>query len=286
VQRGTNDAFRDAVRALLSTAILAALLPAVARGESTSTSTMAPPGREITIDPTADGAILGASAAFGLLLELLVRTGELRPQEPVDPQQLLPIDRPRALSDDYQDNGLSDITLGLMGVYALTDVVLAGVLDRDEWYDYLMMYGQGAAITLALTNLAKLAVRRPRPIAYRQVREGIHPSETNTALSFFSGHASLAGCLAATSAHLVWLRDDSTLLEKILVTSVGALLVVGVGAFRVLEGDHFPTDVIAGALVGLGVGVLVPQIHVISKSATLDTSISHEAVTIGVRVDL
>ena len=261
---------------------IALLFPSIA----VETSTPSPVRSEITIDPTADGAILGASLAFGLLLELLVRTGELRPQEPTDPEKLLAIDRPRALSDNFQDNDLSDIGLALMGVYAITDVVLAGVLDRDEWYDYLVMYGQGAAITPALTNLAKLAVRRPRPIAYQQVRQGIHPSDTNTALSFFSGHASLAGCLAATAAHLVWLRDDSTLLEKIMVTASGVLLVVGVGAFRVLEGDHFPPDVIAGALVGVGVGVLVPQVHILSKTASIDASVSENAVTVGLRLAL
>jgi undecaprenyl-diphosphatase len=266
--------------------MVAANFPTIALGQTAATSTQPLARQEITIDPTADGAILGASLAFGVLLELLVRTGELRPQEPTDPENLLSIDRPRALSDKYQDNDFSDIGLALMGAYAITDVVLAGALDRDEWYDYMVMYGQGAAITLALTNLAKLAVRRPRPIAYQQVRQGIHPSDTNTALSFFSGHASLAGCLAATAAHLVWLRDDSTLLEKILVTAAGAALVVGVGAFRVLEGDHFPTDVIAGALVGVGVGVLVPQVHVFSRTTTIDASISKDAVTVGLRVAL
>jgi undecaprenyl-diphosphatase len=267
-------------------ALVAAMSPTAAIGAPIETSSSAS-HRELQIDPVADGAILGASAAFGLLLELIVRTGELRPQEPVDPENLLAIDRPRALSDNYQDNAFSDIGLALMGAYALTDVVLVGALERgDDWHDYLVVYGQGAAVTLALTNLAKLAVRRPRPIAYREVREGIRPEETNTALSFFSGHASLAGCLAATAAHLVWLREDSSLLEKWLVTVLGGALTVAIGAFRVLEGDHFPTDVIAGALVGIGVGVVVPQLHVLAPQATIGGSVVEGGATISLGMAL
>ena len=30
---------------------------------------------------------------------------------------------------------------------------------------------------------------------------------------------------------------------------------------RVRAGDHFPTDVIAGAIAGAGVGIIVPHLH-------------------------
>ena len=30
---------------------------------------------------------------------------------------------------------------------------------------------------------------------------------------------------------------------------------------RVQSGDHFPTDVIAGAMAGAGIGILVPHLH-------------------------
>lgn len=34
-----------------------------------------------------------------------------------------------------------------------------------------------------------------------------------------------------------------------------------VGYERVCSGEHFPTDVLAGALVGASIGVLVPHLH-------------------------
>jgi membrane-associated phospholipid phosphatase len=41
----------------------------------------------------------------------------------------------------------------------------------------------------------------------------------------------------------------------------GVVLTTFVGVERVRSGSHFPTDVIAGALVGAGVGVLVVHLH-------------------------
>jgi membrane-associated phospholipid phosphatase len=34
-----------------------------------------------------------------------------------------------------------------------------------------------------------------------------------------------------------------------------------VGATRILAGEHFPTDVVAGAAVGAAIGLIVPALH-------------------------
>jgi len=240
-------------------AVLLALIAA------SSTSSIAPPLPEplaFAIDPLADGTVIGASLAFGILLEVIVRTGELRPQEPGDPSVLLGIDRPFALKDDYKDKSdlLSDIGIALAGTYAAVDITLTAFLDRGESpLAYGFMYLETAAINLALQNLVKIAVRRPRPAAYRELRlTGMVSTETNSALAFYSGHTAVAAGIAATATYLAFERS---LLEGLITLGGGLILTTLIGVQRVQAGEHFPTDVIAGALAGAGVGVLVPHLH-------------------------
>lgn len=45
------------------------------------------------------------------------------------------------------------------------------------------------------------------------------------------------------------------------VLGVGLALSTTVGIGRVLGGEHFPSDVVAGAAIGASVGWLVPELH-------------------------
>jgi membrane-associated phospholipid phosphatase len=45
------------------------------------------------------------------------------------------------------------------------------------------------------------------------------------------------------------------------VAGIGAALSIGVAVLKIIAGYHFITDVVAGALVGAGVGTLVPLLH-------------------------
>ncbi|MEO1339170.1 MAG: phosphatase PAP2 family protein, partial [Myxococcota bacterium] len=209
---------------------------------------------EIEIDLVADTALLSAALGFGLLLETIISTGELRPQAPVDASELAAIDRWRATSDSVFDRELSNVGLGIMSAWVIADIALIETLGRgDEWTDYFMVYAQSAAFTLALTDLAKIAVRRPRPIAYRQARNGDDVAEdTNTALSFFSGHAAMTGALAGTASYLAWLRGDQ---EEAWIVTLGSLFLTGfVSTMRVVEGKHFPTNAHADDRAGNDVG--------------------------------
>jgi len=131
------------------------------------------------------------------------------------------------------------------------------------------MYAEALSVTWALTNLTKVAFRRPRPIAYIDRLDAIAGGQdpatydntsTDSALSFFSGHAANAGAVAATATYLAFARAPGTT-RAWLTFAAGIGLTSFVGVERVRSGAHFPTDVMAGALVGAGVGVLVVHLH-------------------------
>ncbi|MEO1337682.1 MAG: phosphatase PAP2 family protein, partial [Myxococcota bacterium] len=53
-----------------------------------------------------------------------------------------------------------------------------------------------------------------------------------------------------------------------------------VSTMRVVEGKHFPTDVIAGSIIGMGVGVLVPHFHRAS-SLHINSTLLEDGVVLG-----
>jgi undecaprenyl-diphosphatase len=128
-----------------------------------------------------------------------------------------------------------------------------------------IMYAESLSLTYAMTNLAKVAVRRPRPIAYieAEAHKG-DPNFTNTntdsSLSFFSGHAAITAAVGATATYLAFARSPKSARPWItLIAAAGLSTFVSIE--RVRAGAHFPTDVIAGSIAGAGVGVVVPHLH-------------------------
>jgi undecaprenyl-diphosphatase len=221
-------------------------------------------GQHFVIDPVADGVMTATGLGFAGLLGLILQTGEIKPQA-ADPNQvgnLLSIDRgtvDMVLRGGIQKNAGTYSNIGLYTALAFTavDTVVSGV--RDGWDAGIVdavMYAESLSLTLTLTDVTKIAVRRPRPIDYAQT----NPTSTDVSLAFFSGHASTVAAITGTASYLAFMRSPNTARPWITLI-VGTLLTAFVSYERVMSGEHFPTDVIAGSLAGGAVGVLVPHLH-------------------------
>jgi len=225
-------------------------------------------------DPLGDGAILAASLGFAGLSEAIISTGEIRPQQidaNFDTGRLLPLDRAAIhqtvdTTADAFSNGGVGIALG----YAVADSVLSGFRGGSQaaLVD-ATIYSEAIAFSWGLTNLAKIGFRRPRPIAYiereRAILAGQDPAtynntSTDSTLSFYSGHTAITATVAATATYLAFARSPHTM--RPWATLAGSVVVTSfVAVERVRGGAHFPTDVIAGALAGAGIGMLVVHLH-------------------------
>ncbi|MHB9029481.1 MAG: phosphatase PAP2 family protein [Candidatus Latescibacterota bacterium] len=124
----------------------------------------------------------------------------------------------------------------------------------------LVMYAESSLLTHSLTSLAKGTFHRSRPYAYNVRIPADIRKERNAALSFWSGHASAAfngavfACTVFQSYH-----PDSPLVKP--AWALGLTTAAATGWLRVLAGQHFPSDVIAGAAAGSFTGWLVPRLH-------------------------
>lgn len=231
----------------------------------------APPKIQFAADPIADGGIIIAAGAFAGLLELINSTGEIRPQQIApnfDRSQLLWIDRVAVYqTPDGSAKGRSNILLFSAVGFAVLDPILTGFREQHIQAALVdgIIYAEALSVTLGVTNLAKLAVRRPRPQAYidAEAHKGdpnYDNADTDSALSFFSGHASITATIAATSTYLAFARAPN-LWRPLITLGVGTAVTAYTSYERVHGAAHFPTDVIAGALAGAGIGVIVTHLH-------------------------
>jgi membrane-associated phospholipid phosphatase len=225
-------------------------------------------------DPVGDGALLGATVGFATLTELILSTGEIRPQQidaRFDTTNLLSIDR-GAVSQHIDPNAPTFSNMGVITAvaFAALDPVLSGFRDgREAAIVDAFMYAEAATMAWGLTDIAKVAVRRPRPIAYitrdSAIAAGANPAtydntSTDSSLSFFSGHAAVTSSIAAAATYIAFARSPHTARPWITLAA-GLALTTFVSVERVRAGAHFPTDVIAGSLAGAGTGLLVVHLH-------------------------
>jgi undecaprenyl-diphosphatase len=227
-------------------------------------------GQHFELDPVTDSVLITVGFGFAGILGLVLGTGEIKPPQPGDPAALLPIDRTAVTQKvDKNANTLSDIGLYAAIGFAVLDPVLSGL--RDGWDATLvdaLMYAQSISLSLAFTDVVKIAVRRPRPVDYincpNTMDQAMPPpgcNSTDLGLSFFSGHAAIVSSIGATATYLAFARTSIKSPRPWLTLGVATALTSFVAVERVRSGNHFPTDVIAGALSGAAIGMLIPHLH-------------------------
>ncbi len=158
---------------------------------------------------------------------------------------------------------------------------------QKEWKNcltYAAMYMEVAVVTLGLTGLTKSIAMRKRPYLYNTnisltEREELMKDD-DVFDSFFSGHTSIAFAsavfLSKTHADIYGQNH----LNKILW---GTSLAVAstTGFLRYKSGYHYPTDVIAGALVGSAIGYIIPVLHKKNtKTKNLSYRITGDAINL------
>lgn len=131
---------------------------------------------------------------------------------------------------------------------------------RKDFLTVGFIYAEVALLTVGVTELAKNGVLRPRPYVYNKDVPLSVRTTKDARQSFFSGHTSVTAALCFTTAKIFSDYSDN-LTHKALVWTGAAILPAVTAYLRYEAGKHFPSDVIAGYLVGASIGYLVPWLH-------------------------
>jgi membrane-associated phospholipid phosphatase len=136
------------------------------------------------------------------------------------------------------------VALGKAGNNGLVWLILGATLaliDNDRWESWLICALLGP-VAIGLNYAIKLVVKRPRPVL-----EGLPPlGGAPSSLSFPSAHA--------TSSFAV-----ATAMVRVDPAMAGAFAVaIAVALGRPYLGMHYPSDVLAGAVLGVVLGLIVP----------------------------
>ncbi|MGH6814660.1 MAG: phosphatase PAP2 family protein, partial [Hyphomicrobiaceae bacterium] len=176
----------------------------------------------------ADEVVEGTTRAFDERLLLMLRSQTDR-ADPIGPQWL--------------EDAMRDITaLGGASVLTLVVLVVAGFLAMIRRRQSAAVMVLAILTGVLLGSLMKIGFARPRP--------DLVPHGTRVAsASFPSGHATLSAVVYLTLGALLC-RTQSLRSTKIYILTVAAFLTLIVGLSRVYLGVHWPTDVIAGWLLG------------------------------------
>jgi undecaprenyl-diphosphatase len=156
-----------------------------------------------------------------------------------------------------------DITaLGSATVLGLSVAAVVGFLLLQRMHRTALFVLAASVGGWTLNNLLKIVFGRARPEVVPHLREVM-------TLSFPSGHAMTSAAVYLVLGALL-MRIASRPVTKFYCMAVAMLATILIGASRVYLGVHYPTDVLAGWLLGLSWALLCWMIErILERSAGL-----------------
>lgn len=201
------------------------------------------------------GAACAAVFAAGLLLD-----GD----EEAPPWSGVPLDEAEVNAFDRRamfpySSELDDAGTALQLAAMATPAVMAAT-EQGDWLTVGVMYAQSVMLTCGLKNTFKGLVDRNRPYMYFENPSDGGIESGDRMNSFPSGHTAYA-VNGAVFTSVVFSRcfPDSPWKTPVIAVSMGAAITTAV--LRVESGNHFLSDVLAGAAIGGLSGFLIPWLH-------------------------
>jgi membrane-associated phospholipid phosphatase len=253
-----NDVFAGSVR--LAVVLLVAAPLAFGQTESAGSPYQLRLKSDLTVM-----AVAGGAALIPLLLD-----DHVEKSCPCRASEVNGLDRGTAGSRSDSIDQVSDFAvaaaLALPATMMFVDSKSGGGVLQDS-----VVMAEAVLVNLALNQMIKVAVQRPRPLIYELEEDEPELNKNDNYLSFYSQHTSVAFAAGMSFARTFALRHPESPRRWLVYATVIASGAT-VGTMRVLAGRHFPTDVITGAVAGGAIGMFVPWFHQKRDSVSISFS--------------
>jgi len=202
-----------------------------------------------------DGASVLTAGVLGEIPKVAGLPNGPPPCAPCDPGSLSGFDR--IALDNFSGSAATASTVALIGVMAFSGFSSVHGTTPAQARGNVAVLSNALIWTYAATYWVKVLAHRSRPVLYTAAASAA-ASDPDNRRSFPSGHASVAFA-AATTYFVIAGREHLPHRTRNALLAYGAA--AAVAALRVSAGQHFPTDVIGGAVLGSGIGWLAATVH-------------------------
>ena len=131
---------------------------------------------------------------------------------------------------------------------------------RKDFWKLTSLYGESMILTGVLYTSAVHWVKRSRPLVYESASPMTTRQSSNAQNSFFAGHVALVGTSVFFIAQAYADYYPESKYKWAFYTGAG--VITGLTAYwRNKAGEHFPSDIALGSVVGVASGMLTPILH-------------------------
>ncbi len=155
----------------------------------------------------------------------------------------------------YKNRTLASDFTALGTMMAASIVTLS--IPKEKRLEYIIVGAQNVWLAANITQTIKLLSARNRP--YTQAN-GFVFTKNDDHQGFISGHSSVTAAVASTAILLALHEPSIPKWAKSSALAAGVLALT-TASLRVASGKHYPTDVVGGILVGVGVALINNKLH-------------------------
>lgn len=159
----------------------------------------------------------------------------------------------------------------LVGASVMCSAGILAFAPISDWVTIGTMYGETLLWAYSLKCIGKLAVGRTRPYMYFDNIPGEAYSENDWNDSFPSAHSTFVFAAAGFTSYVFSKYFPESLWRYVVMGGTYSVAAVTAG-MRIASGNHFLSDVMAGAVLGSLCGFIIPFIHTLPMLKPLNIS--------------